>query len=516
MHPVSSRLGLSPRQPLNKLCQSLLCLALLALSLLMSAATPAHAQWVPYQTTNSLNPTSSATYPTLHTTPSPQPASNGFGATAYAGGSADLSVSGQVTLSFQWQGLAGQPVTPLYVLLNGQADAIMYSPASFSASDGLGDTAIPTTPQGAPFVVTDISMGKHLVQKTAPPNAGPGYVLSLDPITLSASADPGSNAYVGLSGTVDTRGLTLSRSGTTPTGILLSPDGQPHGEYVDASGTGHGETTYSYIDNETNDGTGSSEQDDGNWQTFSANFQGGWSTRTYINEVSGQSYTDYDVTWSWYPSESNDTLHTGLWKMPYGGMNIDNGIWVGTPSPAVPGYITYTATDNQNPATATATYDLTVHEPWDNKRASNPATTLNTTKTFLTGPDGFPIGVGNTTNQTQAAVPQAGLSITASATLGFSFTSGFTVDWAEALGIAVNLNGTLSATVSVTSPGPELPPQQESFPYVLTSWTTDHYWLDNYSSAGYIGTPVESADDPGSGTHLLCWTTPQPISQSPP
>ncbi len=388
-----------------------------------------------------------------------------------------------------------------------------------TVDDGAGDQPVSSsTPIYYDGVVIqdteqDVADGRHLL-------TGSGATITLPTRTMVVTFSGGASGTVGLCYAVeiDSRAVSISRTEASLPGVILSPDGQPHGEYVDADGTGHGETIYSYVDDETNDGTGSSEQDCGNWLTFSSNFTGSWSQKIYTTELNGQtnSYTDYDVTWSWYPSESNDTLHTGLWKMPYGGMNIDNGNWVGTPSPAVPGYITYTATDNENPATATAAYDVTVHEPWDNKRNANPATTAHSQINYAVGTDGFPIGVGNTTGQPQAAAPTVGLSITTSVTLGFNFSPTFSVGWAQALGIAVNLGGTLSATVNVTDPGPELQPQQEAFPYVLTSWTTDHYWVDNYSSSGYVGTPVESADDPNSGTHLLCWTTPQPISQSPP
>ena len=181
--------------------------ALLALTLggLTLTAAPTHAQWVADHSTNTFPQTTQG----YNSTSSPSPAASGtVGASSYGYTSPPgyTSDAGAVTLTFRWTGAQGQTVTPLYVLLSGSANLGGYNPqpGGPTVADGLGDGMV-----SQPLPEGYSASGTHLVQKAAPSGAGPGTLLSLDAVTLTAS---GTNGFAGLSlsGTVDSRAVSIS------------------------------------------------------------------------------------------------------------------------------------------------------------------------------------------------------------------------------------------------------------------------------------------------------------------
>jgi hypothetical protein len=203
-------------------------IAILCSLICLVCAHPAHAQWVPYQIPNSLSgPNGAVGTPDIYG--GSESVDMPFG-----GGPGGANSSGTVTPEFKWTGQAGQSVTPLYVLLQGSAGVGGLNPTSsnYSASDGLEDPEVTFTPPGANYVVSDGSWGKHLVQKTAPDGSGPGYVLSLDPISMSTTGTGGGiSGSLSLSATVDSRAVSISSNlGQT----YKRPTAQPAGGWTQA------------------------------------------------------------------------------------------------------------------------------------------------------------------------------------------------------------------------------------------------------------------------------------------
>ena len=160
---------------------------------------PAHAQWVPYESTNTLPnvPGSNEGASPNVATPSPSFVTEGsdtllvtaFGAPILP---APANITGTVTFTFKWDGVAGQTVTPLYVLLQANASAHgMEMTDTPVVSDGLGNPTIPGPADGCPWVLNESSSGSTVIEISAPPNAGPGTLLSLNPYTQTATGSHG-------------------------------------------------------------------------------------------------------------------------------------------------------------------------------------------------------------------------------------------------------------------------------------------------------------------------------------
>lgn len=160
----------------------------------------------------------------------------------------------------------------------------------------------------------------------------------------------------------DNREVTLHRHGARQNGKVLSLDGKQYGEWVDPDGTAHGDTIYSYTrtTDSTNPYSGpeTNFEDIINWQHFVVEYSNGWA-------LGPSSDWPPDFGWNWSPDESDDTWDTGSWSMVHGNINIHNGDSVGTKTGPSKKTMTFTVSDNKDPdhATATANYELTIHDP---------------------------------------------------------------------------------------------------------------------------------------------------------
>lgn len=248
--------------------------------------------------------------------------------------------------------------------------------SSGTADDGLGDQAVVSGPSSvewnggwnAAVSRRSKSSGTHLVQKdgssgtitfTFNVSAHADGSLTIPSPTTSNQAPPtmdgggGTEAWP-VTVTEDSRGVTLHRDGA-------------HGETVDADGTTHGDTIYSYLADylpRTEEGFPSTE-DHKNWQVFHPYLTGSWSQRPMINLEAGP-----NINWQWSPNESEDTWSMGKVSMHYRTFRTFNDAPQHQDT-SEERDITYTATDNQDGATATATYILTVHDPYE-KYIDNP------------------------------------------------------------------------------------------------------------------------------------------------
>ena len=148
--------------------------------------------------------------------------------------------------------------------------------------------------------------------------------------------------------------------------VVLYRDGA-RGETTDPDGTVHGDTIYSYEEYDNN-GVDNSlrESHHVNWQTFHPAFTGMWfflSMYVYPPDDT-EGYEPDNFAWTWTPNESQDTYRTGHWAVIDGGYELFDGQWEGSPSGVQQRQIVYTATDSDG-ATATATYILKMHDPYE-------------------------------------------------------------------------------------------------------------------------------------------------------
>lgn len=499
----------SPRLSLRKAC------ALAGLLALLPLATPAHAggSWsVSYDYSGTTTSSDNFTYAWYR---DPYiPASQSVSCEWYHGyyGEGD-GFHGNVTATFTWvadPNTPNQPPTPLYVKETGSVAA--YSSRNSAADDGLGDAAQIATETGydGSTYISAWSHGSHLVQKG-----------TQSPVTITRHVSGSAvRARVTLSykAEVDSRAVTLGTSSATfhkdPNTGLRVPD------IPDPDSTLELTSIYSHHASTTGNmglggGTATVGEDFINWIDFSPSFVGDWHWQS-ATDSAGNPILAPDIlnpdTWSWSPNESEDTWDFGKWSMPFGNISYQDGQAQGQPTGSQTKSITYNATDNTDGATGTAKASVTLHDEWENAHPDTPATTLNEKRTYAPGY----AGVSNNTGVKQTSPPTMTGTINASLTLGFNFSPSFEVSWAKILGIAVNASGNVGASLSISVPGPLLDPGYAAYPFVLTTWQTDNYLVDNYTTAGYAGAVPQSVDDPNSVTNTISWTEPLRIGVQPP
>ena len=331
----------------------------------------------------------------------PVPLGGGQG-TGYAGDTVGITTNGQCTvhLHYKWNG-PGTP-TPLIVRVEVTPAASARSRVSVTDPDfpatehvSVSVTAGGTTasdPTGTrvasytPGVLKSLAT-TNLKALVTLSSGGPGSPIDVDlPIGYSASATLDGGRFkavpnnpkgqpvlgdvgAGWNGQVvrDKRSVNISRFGaptpklpTDPT-LVMTKD-----EYVDANGTGHGNTIYSYYEN-VNAGRGTIRDQVVNTQSFVANLSPslgspsppGWGS--YVVPVPG-SILFPTGRWSWSPSDPSDTYGSHSQDMPTGNTELHFQKWSGSPTGTAPKIINYTITDTDG-ATANARYNLTLHDP---------------------------------------------------------------------------------------------------------------------------------------------------------
>jgi len=161
------------------------------------------------------------------------------------------------------------------------------------------------------------------------------------------------NASGSVGATEDPRTLTISR------GISAKKWNDPtlnqdRDEWVEADGTGHGHTTYSY--NYESKWVPLIKRSYYNWQTFTASASGNWSP---------------NATGTWSPSDADDTKTQHKQSMDFGKpeLSADYG-WIGDETGIGKASVDYTITDSSTgtPVTAKAHYDLKLHDEWEFNR----------------------------------------------------------------------------------------------------------------------------------------------------
>ena len=378
-----------------------------------------------------------------------------------------------------------------------------------SADDGLGDA--PTYP----FNISASSTGSHLTHLTVPPGQ---TSISLPSRALSAMLPntPGTgdtrvpSELLSYTVQIDTRSVTITRSNARSPGIVYSPDNQPHGEYVDASGVGHGETIYSSL-------SGSSSPTlDPNWQFFDSTLVGNWTQKTAYDLLGQPTGTEPDVTWAWSPAESEDTIDSGKCEMPKGGITYDdNGNSSGTAASTIPYSVAYGATDNGNGATATAAYVLTLHEQWDNLRLdpAHPFDVVDNINLVQINGQNYPVQINPDYSSPMPIGP-----LTIGGTVGLQFSAqlngSFKLSDFFTLGGNFTATGSIAVTANQSITGPAIPPRCYVQLTYEVHYHTNHWLTDHYLPSGYDATYTQLIDDQKDAVTSLFWAHPIQLAGS--
>jgi len=201
--------------------------------------------------------------------------------------------------------------------------------------------------------------GQSVITVTLPVGKADSWLTS-SPTGSNTSAS--AEVYVVVGGfTSDNRGVRIIRN-SAPSAKLDGDStlNKDHDEWVEADGTGHGHTRYSYYES---DAAGGNPVLHTNTQNFTANRFGYWGA---------------NLSWLWEPggnpsaasgTDSNTMeMTTGsLYKDSYG-----DGGWKGSPtSPTTPLYTYTLREDGGDGAKATAKYYLTLHDEFEKNYPDN-------------------------------------------------------------------------------------------------------------------------------------------------
>ena len=429
-------------------------------------------------------------------------------------GGVDSSVTGSVTATLTWQPATGQtPITdppptqpvPILEIATAQENPGSWygGPVPTSAgtvSNGLGDSPVAL---GRGY----IAKGSHLIQRD-----GSSGVITLAPVSMSAACPKttvvngkidwqGSQAVsVRLNVVLDTRSINIVRDGARTLGKVYSPDGQLHGEYVDASGGGHGETVYS--------------AQPPNWQNFHVNFFGSWSQKPSDNILS--TGTIPDVAWAWTPNESEDTWYTGKCEMPNSNITYNaDGTESGKAASPTTYPVTYTATDNGDGAKASAAYTLVVHEQWDNLRLdpAHPFDVVDNTNPVQINGQNYPVQMNLDYNTPAPVGP-----LTLGGTIGLQFSAqlngSFKLSDFFTLGGNFTATGSIAVTANQAITSAPIPPRCYIQLMYEVHYHTNHWLTDHYLPSGYDFTYTQLIDDQKDAVTSLYWGHPIQLAGS--
>ena len=457
-------------------------------------------------------------------------------------GSLKTTVSGTLTAYYKcvWQGRGTQPAYPDHLDLKiqttvrtgggvnyGASGLTSGMTATANASDSYGETNSASI--ASPTDVSPASvLGSHLVRASVDPGTGiaqasvSGSTQMMVDNEVQFTDNPGrgtyynptvvrANASVSAQSQIDSRDVTINRDGTRSPGKVYSPDGQLHGEYVDASGVGHGETTYSYF---LGPPGGSSPTRQPNWQSFHPTFSGAWSQINNGNLLAPG--TIPNVTWTWIPNESDDTQYLGKCEMPDSAITYyTNGTSSGKSAGSKPYPVTYTAGDNGDQAKATATYSLVVHDQWDNLRLdpAHPFDVVDQINLVQANGVNYPPHL-NLDYTKDAPVGPLTLAVTVGTQFVLGLTGSFKLADFFTLGGSFTASASLSFAANQTITGPTIPPRcytqlTQEVHYHINHWLTDHYL-----PSGYDATYTQLIAAPGALPIILYWGHPIQLAGS--
>ena len=384
-------------------------------------------------------------------------------------GGGNVAIDVTVKVKLVWSG-SGLPTTPPQSV-KITANAFGYAPGNLTgpeANNGFDPPQImpDSGPAGGYYATSD---GTHLVKV---PNGSAGTTIEVGTYIMRAfgpaSGSGPTAASIHFEASADTRTVSISRAGA-------------HDEWVEG-GITHGDTIWSTPSGPLN------------WQGFDGSLFGSWSRR--FAGSTGDPGGVPDVGYVWNPQHSSAYLFHNDVSMPYGGLYLDNnGDLKGFPNPPAIQTVSYTVTDYQDGATATDSYILHIHEPWENlqKTSGQTQTIVHGTNIYF-GSQGAPVTATWTTTVTITATVtfnwNGSLKLGDFMTLGGAISPGFSV----AVGQTFALSTTVQAGYRVT-------------PQLIETKIDSQYTVDRYDTGGKAG--IESGISTTETSYTLTFSAPE-------
>ncbi len=426
----------------------------------------------------------------------------------YPGYWGDGDGSGTVTATFTWVPDPNNPSeepTPLSVKEGADVSAGTDGTHPANADDGLGDAPIITTSEYSSMAN---SHGRHVSQQG---KQSPVVITR----TLSGQCINGV-LLMDYEASIDSRTLTI---GCVTNAKVPSLDAGGNAT-IDANGDqnfqaaphplsdGEGDTIYSYNDITTG-GEGLTSPVTTRL-SFTPKFGGDWHWKqTFDHEGNATDGPDVvnPATWSWSPNESEDTWNYGKWSAPF----AQNFCYLDGEPQGTDGTtsktITYSATDNTDGTSATASIDMQVHDPYEanypdhiTHSAENPRA-VSATAISPGTPAGGPVTI-------QLNVSQ---SVTYNLTVS---VVGPLSEWVANL-LGVSLSGSVggSTTIGYTIPAPDVPQNYGTYAVAYDLYDNHVGKADQWGAGGYVGTvPYNIKVGNPSGVAIKPFTPYFPVS----
>lgn len=323
--------------------------------------------------------------------------------------------------------------------------------------------------------------------------------------TTGPNTGPASEVWVAANNfTSDDRSARISRARSSNPLLLANEPNldKKKDDWIEPDGTMHGHTRYSY-EYETDPFPSVYRSDQWQGQSFVASRFGTWVSPWdyWWNPTGGVTGNLFD----------NDSIDGSLQRMPKGSLYKDvNGNWMGTKSSSTELSHTYTVQDRSDGVKATATYNLMMHDEWDNKRP-NPVTPFDVYDKYIDftvsagafSPSGVrPFLQNNNNAQTLPYHWSWSGSVEVSASAALS--GGFKLS--DAFNFGLNLTGGGKADSSSGVVGDyTLSPLKWTFPEYHVHYHRNHYLIDHFVASGFDGfydqVSAPSVIDVGLGWH---------------
>jgi hypothetical protein len=255
------------------------------------------------------------------------------------------------------------------------------------------------------------------------------------------------------------------------------------------------------------------------WQVYLPTYFGKWGWITGQDHF-GHTEDVPNAGFSWSPSESEDTWDWGTVEAPVGNISYLDGEPVGSADPPTSTTVSYTATSNVDQAVATANYDITYHDQFE--EVSDTVTTATATGPLFgsdptNGGDGLDIVIGPAIAGMQAVTQGT------SSSQGQGLEGGLSAEWLGIFGIDFDATKTFNVETvsSATSTLPfDVAQGSYTYPEFVDAYNRHTVLYRQWGASGEITVNSTGADAPGTDVFDQycgsCITWCQPVLASVP
>jgi hypothetical protein len=405
------------------------------------------------------------------------------------------------------------------------------------------------------------SYGTNLIQRKT---NGQGTVIVEVPISAKITSTIKSSSYWGVAGAgvdasaqFDTRGVQLIRVGAPSPKMWDDPTlNKSRDEWIDKEGNRHGHSRVSYTKRTGTTYGGFTDEQIKILQYFQGSRSGSWSsnvTESWLAQSAGAFDTGANPpSLNLSPFKNGGSTATVQILNPIAGSSIPTGILhnqaglttdsnnVVIPAPLGAGWyyepwgpgiwgpgaeciISYDVRDQADNAKARATYTLTLHNQWENKRDdwnhswtdANGTLHLGNklfTRAYFDDPE-----VSFTNNNTN------GTSQTFSWTFGsipaFTFGGDLSTDFNRHDYTKFGAHSGVGTTIDLSVPNGgsvTLQPGETAVPYVQVTWHRRYWLVDQFGINGFIGESSKWYDDIPAAIEAKWWITDANSTNNPP